>query len=648
MRLGIATAVWTVGLLLAPAQAADWLPVDPTDLTLKTPRVDKDADAEVMVWDVRLDDGALGLTGAAWTQYIRIKIFTDRGRESQSTVTLTSLPGRITDIAGRTIKPDGTVLELKKDAVLNRVAIKMAGLKVETKSFTLPSVEPGAIIEYRWREMRYGDYMRLYFQREIPVWEVRYHIKPRPGPWMQFRPFQLEPKPLGRTADGFHGFAANNVPAFHEEPLMPPRDELISWMLVFYTPDQKPKPATFWQTWGKEFHEALLPSMEPHDAVKKAARAAIGDAPTPEEKLARLVNYCRTSVKNIRDESSDLTSQQRATAKENKSPADTLKRGVGTGLDIDLLFASLAMAAGFEVRLTALSDRSDKFFDQTFLDPYFLPDFNVAVKAGDGWRFFDPASRFVTPGMLLWQEEAATALLIDPKESRFVETPMSGPEKSVVRRAAKLRLSSDGTIEGDVTMVYTGHNGVEEKKAHASDSPEESLESLVTNLKSRLPTAEVSNLKSENLTDALNPLRYSYHVKAPGYAERVGRRLVLQPAYFRRNAPSLFPGSARIHPIYFKYPWSEEDEVAIETPPGFVLDHAEAPASFRIGEAGEYIVRLEVAPNGRTLFYHRNFVMGRNRMILFPVTSYSQVKNVFDLIHQQDDHSILLREESTK
>jgi hypothetical protein len=648
MRLAIATAVWTVGLLLAPAHAANWLPIDPADLALKTPRIDKDADAEVMFWDIRVDDNPLGTYGTAWTQYIRIKIFTDRGRESQSTVTLTSLPGWITEIAGRTIKPDGTILELKRDAVLDRVAIKTADLKVETRSFTLTGVEAGSIIEYRWRETHYQNYMRLYFQREIPIWEVRYHIKPFPGPWMRFRPFQFQPKPLVRETDGFYVTGASNVPAFHEEPMMPPRNELISWMLVYYTQDRKLEPAKYWQTIAKEFDESLSPLMKPNDAIKQAAQAAIGDASTPDEKLVRLVNYCRTAVKNVGDESSDLTSQQRVSAKENKHPADTLKRGVGTGKDINLLFAALAIAAGFDARVTRLADRSDKFFDQSFLDPYFLRAYNIAVKAGDGWRFFDPASRFVTPGMLRWQEEAAEALLIDPKESRFVETPMSEPEKSLTQRTAKFRLSTDGTLEGDVTVVYTGHPAVEEKNSHAAESPEERAEELIQNLKDRLATAEVTAVKVENLTDPLNPLRYSYHVKVPGYAERAGRRLVLQPAYFHRNAPALFPASARIHPIYFKYPWSEEDEVAIETPAGFALDHAEAPASFRIGQAGEYIVRLTVAADGRTLVYQRNFVMGRKRMIIFPTASYPQLKNVFDSIHQQDDHTILLREEGAK
>ena len=45
----------------------------------------------------------------------------------------------------------------------------------------MPAVEPGCIIEYRWREVRVNsdaNYIRLQFQRDIPVQRVQYLIKP--------------------------------------------------------------------------------------------------------------------------------------------------------------------------------------------------------------------------------------------------------------------------------------------------------------------------------------------------------------------------------------------------------------------------------------------------------------------------------------
>lgn len=88
---------------------------------------------------------------------------------------------RVRDVQGRTIAPNGTVTELRDQDVFDRTIVRVSGLKVKAKSFVLPNVVPGAIIEYRWREIRDDSLamnLELELQREIPVHAVRYHIKP--------------------------------------------------------------------------------------------------------------------------------------------------------------------------------------------------------------------------------------------------------------------------------------------------------------------------------------------------------------------------------------------------------------------------------------------------------------------------------------
>src|SRR5947209_1452550 len=74
-------------LAAVPALAGsgdDWRPVDPAELALKTPVVERDADAEALLWEVRVDDS--DVSDLVFNNYIRIKIFTERGRESQSKI----------------------------------------------------------------------------------------------------------------------------------------------------------------------------------------------------------------------------------------------------------------------------------------------------------------------------------------------------------------------------------------------------------------------------------------------------------------------------------------------------------------------------------------------------------------------------------
>jgi hypothetical protein len=625
--------------------------VDPAELALKTAVVEKDADAEAIFWEVRLSDEVDGDNArTVLRHYVRIKVFSERGRESQSKIDIPFLSSwKIQDIAARTIKPDGTIVELRKEDILERTIEKLSGSKIKAKSFAMPGVESGAIIEYRWKETRsLGNYVRLYFQRDVPVQFVKYYIKPLSLPGFEYgmraQTFNGVNSPFTKEKDGFYSVTMSKVPAFREEPRMPPEDAVRPWMLIYYTKESNLKGETYWQDYGKRSYEEYKSRMKLSDEVKAASAAATAGASTPEEKLEKMFEFCRSKIKNTNDDASGLTAEDRAKLKENKSPADTLKRGMGTGADIDMLFASMAIAAGFEARVVRLSDRSDIFFDKSFPDDYFIQAYDIAVKVGDQWRFYDPASTYVPLGMLRWQEESQLALLADPKQPIWLTTPLSPPDKSKAKRTAKLTLSEDGTLEGNAQVEYYGHLAVYRKEWDDDDSPAQREDTLRDAVKKQMSTADVSEIKVENITDPLKPFVYSYHVRVPGYAQRTGKRLFLQPEFFQHGIEPLFSGSERKYPVYFNYPWSEEDRVIIDLPAGFSLDSADAPAAFGSPPIGDYRPTLGVTKDGRTLVYTRNFFFGGGDTIVFPVESYSKLKAYFDVIHKSDNHTVTLKQ----
>ena len=164
----------------ASAGGEEWRPVDPADLALKTAVVEPNADAEAIFWDIRIDDG--GQNDLVLNHYVRIKIFTERGRDQYSKIDIPYIDGvKIKDVAARTIKPDGSIVELLKDDIIEKTVVKVSGLKLRTKTFAFPGIEPSAIVEYKWKEVRSNssaNNMRLQFQRDIPVQAVTYRIKP--------------------------------------------------------------------------------------------------------------------------------------------------------------------------------------------------------------------------------------------------------------------------------------------------------------------------------------------------------------------------------------------------------------------------------------------------------------------------------------
>jgi len=250
--------------------------------------------------------------------------------------------------------------------------------------------------------------------------------------------------------------------------------------------------------------------------------------------------------------------------------------------------------------------------------------------------------------MLGWPEEGVDAMILDPKEPLWVSTPMSGPDKSVEKRTAALRLLDDGTLEGDVKIEYSGHLGFDKKEYNDDDSATQREDTLKESIKKRLSTAELSEIKIENVDDPIKPFTYSYHVRVPGYAQRTGKRIFLQPGFFTHGAGALFPAATRKYDVYFHYPWSEKDHITIELPQGFALDNADAPAAITPEMTRQIsALKIKMATNGQVLTYDRDFFFGGGSNIIFPAVGYSALKQLFDVANSANDHTITLKQSAS-
>jgi hypothetical protein len=268
----------------------------------------------------------------------------------------------------------------------------------------------------------------------------------------------------------------------------------------------------------------------------------------------------------------------------------------------------------------------------------------IAVKVDGQWKFYDPSGKYVTIGMLPWGYEGVNALITDPKEPAWVKTPMSGPEKSVQKRVARFKLTEDGSLEGGVVMEYTGHFALEKKRYNDDEPPDKREETLRDLIRSQWGNAEFSQVKIENVTDQFKPFIYSFHIKIPGYAQRTGKRLFLQPSFFQNNKRPLFAASERKYPVYFHFPWSEQDDVQIELPPGYALDNADAPQPIAAGDITWNKTELAITQDRKVLVFKRQFMFGAGGNVLYPVNVYANLKQLFDAYHQQDGHTITLKQ----
>ena len=618
-----------------------------------TPRVEPNADAEVIFWDVRIEDRYAGGDFAmTLNHYLRVKVFTDRGKEKFSTVEIERFgKRRIGDVRGRTIKPDGTIIDLKKDAIFDRELAKTKSFKAHGTTFALPNVEVGDIIEYQYKEYRdneLANYLPLQFQMEIPIWEVTYHLKPLNLPWLTYgmrtMGFRLNNTPFKQELGGFYFTTMMNVPAFKEEALAPPDEALRSWLLVYYEEDKKLVPEKFWKEVGKADWNLFKPLLKVDDAVKRTAAELVTGGETDDGKLLRLDAFCRSKIKNVQSEVAEMTSGERKAVKDNHHPGDTLKQMAGTGTDINLLFAALATAAGFDARFARIPDRGRHFFTADVPIQYFLRNnYSVAVKVGEKWKFYDPSSVNLAPGALRWQEEGQPALISDPKGGFFEKTQFSTAAASMRRRQARLKLSADGEIEGTIEYMFTGHVAAEERARYHSRTPAEIEEDWRGRL-GRYGTPTISKFETTQIEDPAVPLIVKVELSAPGFCARTGKRILLEPSFFEHNSTARFTETNRKADIYFHYAYSEFDDVEIELPEGWELDKPSAPRSSKLSEAGEYEAKVRITTDKRKVLYSRRLSWGNPGTLIVPGNNYPLVKKIFDFVQEQDHHVLTLKQ----
>ncbi|HEX8249312.1 MAG TPA: DUF3857 and transglutaminase domain-containing protein [Pyrinomonadaceae bacterium] len=653
----------------APAQTADeWRPVSPAELAMKTPQVEPDADAEAIFWEVHLDDKKR--KKLSYNHYVRVKIFTERGREKFSKFDIPFYKGRkVEEVAARVIKPDGTTIELRPEDIFEREIIKAGKIRIQAKSFAVPGIEPGVIVEYRYKEVVKNDSIngeRLLFQRDIPMQKVIYHIRPYKGTSLKFDFRNMPTVSFTEGADGFYIGTATNVPALKEEPFMPPLNEVRRWAFLSYGDGGGSFAwSVFSYTVGQEFNSLINPSKE----IRQKAAELTAGANTDEEKLRRIYDFTQKNIRNISFDNS-YTEEQLESVK-IKDADDALRRGIANAAFVDLLFASLARAAGFDVSLALAGDRSENFFDSLkVVNPSSIRPAAVAVRIGgerrqaaqtpsahganagssvadttSNWKYFNPGLPFLPFGRLVWNEEDVFALLIGERGHSWKKTPLSGVAQSPARRSGKFKLLEDGTLEGLVRLEYEGHQAIMRRRTEYKDSPAKREENIREETKKRLSTAEISDVTIENFDDASKPLTYIFKIRVPNYAQKTGKRLFFQPGFFEYGTSPVFSSATRTHSVYFQYPWSEQDDLEFELPNDYLLDNVETPGEVADSQQiGKLKINLGLDKVNNKVFYKRNFYFGNSGLLLFPVSRYESLKGLFDAFHKSDAYAITLKQ----
>ncbi|HCA56737.1 MAG TPA: hypothetical protein DEP46_02005 [Blastocatellia bacterium] len=652
-------------VLPAIGQYKEWRPVSPEDVASAKPVVDADADAEALFWEMRIDDSSSDDLDM-W-HYVRVKIFTERGREKYSKFDIPYAKGtKIRNLAARVIKADGSIVEIPEKEIFDREIIRTSGVKVKAKSFAVPNIEPGVIVEYKYKEAvdeAGASGMRLPLQRDIPVRDLVYFYKPygtKDEP--QYQAYNIKDFRFSKDQKGFWMAKRTNVPAFKEEPQMPPEDTVRPWLLLTSTRVQITNisfgggisfvikdPSNvrgYWGAFAGEKAGIVRFFTKKDKKITAAAEQITAGATTQTEKLRKLYDFCQTEIKNLYYDP-NISEEQRLKMKPVKEIGDVLERKEASRpLYVDYLFGALANALGMEVRIAYAGNKANMFFNPNMTNERLLHLAAIAVREGDTFTYHNPGDPFTPFGTIPWHDEGSYALLVSAENFLWHNTPSLKHSENLYRRSGKFKLLEDGTLEGEVSVELHGQPALTFRQSYWDETEDKRTEAVTNGVTSRMSSAEVTLVSVENMREVSKPVLQRYKVRVPNYAQKTGRRLFITPGFFEHGIPPVFSASSRQYEIFFPYPWSENDSIEIQLPAGYSLDNADAPQPFSDpGKISSLAINVRYNTGTRTLLYERKFHFGANDGLSFEVKNYDPLKNIFDIYHKMDSHSISLKQD---
>src|SRR6266700_3259578 len=250
----LSAGMWKAGT----ASGDEWQPISQEELKMTSMPEAPGAPAVYLYRQVDRNDSS---RAASEYNYVRIKVLTEEGR-NQANVEIGFHKGRtsITGIKARTIRPDGTIANFD-GKVYEQTIVKAKGIKYLAKTFTLPDVQVGSIIEYQY----YLNFPNLYFynarwvlNEELFTKIAKFSMDPYTERDITVRwdwPAGLPDgtKPPAEGARGILRMEAKNIPAFESEDNMPPENELKQRVEFIYSNESlEPNYERFWKRFEKK------------------------------------------------------------------------------------------------------------------------------------------------------------------------------------------------------------------------------------------------------------------------------------------------------------------------------------------------------------------------------------------------------------
>ncbi len=583
--------------------------------------------------------------------YERIKVLTEKGKEL-ATVSVPYEKGQfsITDVKARTIHPDGTIIPLDvKPADL--VEHKGAGFQMNKVVFTLPSVEVGSILEYKW-QLRYDD-TRL----NSPIWPIqqKYYVRKAHYSFVPYKFLDrvtdssgnaaskllyttLLPKgaEVKHDATGRYFLDVADVSPLPDEEYMPPIASVTEQVEFYYTSSYSKD--DFWRDAGNRWSK----EMDHFAAETKTLRDAVAGIIAPSDSEDQKAHKLYDAVMKL--DNTDFTRRKSQAElkqmglKQIKTADDVWKQKGGSSDEIALLYMDMARIAGLKAYAMTVCNRNRTTFNPWFLSLRQLDDVIVIVSIGGKETAVDPGHKSAIFGQLSWIHMAAGGIRQSDKGIQMIQTPGNSYKEATTMRIGVLDIAADGSVKGTVRIAMNG--------PAATYWRNQAIESDEDEIKKRFNEG-VERLVPEGINAELDHFLglEDYHsqlmaiVKVSGSMGTVtGKRVFLPGVFFESHARHPFVAvDKRQTPVSMEYAESVVDEVTYRLPDSFTVESM--PGNTDVPWKGRAALILKTSQEKNQLTIVRNYTRA---FVMLDATEYPALRDFYQKMAAADQQQLVL------
>jgi len=566
----------------------------------------------------------------------------------------------ISAIEGRTIHPDGTVVPLTGSPA-DLLKVKRGRNQINEVTFTLPSVEVGSIIEYRY-QVRYDRY------ESAPDWEIQkpyftHHAHFAFTPDERFSPARLKAGSAGVTnsglfdpngetltdvragkilppgtevkdeASGVYTLDVNDVPALPDEPFSPPEQGRAYRVQFAYVanPDLK----DYWQKemsfWNKKLNQYIEPTKE----LKSAVEEALAGATTDLDKAKKLYEFT-SKMENI-----DGTANGDPGLGSGWIPSGHVDQVIldkkGTSNQIAYLYLAMARIAGLNAHPERIASRSVRFFSLQFRDPGQLDTVVIALNIDGKDITVDPGTKMAPFQTLHWAHAAAPGLALNNGKVDTIITPEQKVTDNLVLHVGSVAITPQGGVSGTVKVAYTGQQAIRLRQMALgnADATKGEIERMIAQ---QVPSGVEARV--DHLAYMDDPTRQLVAVVnlSGTLGSSAGGRIVLPRNFFSTRENNPYPADdARTNPVDVHYPAEEQDQITYVLPAGFTVEGKPEDAVLKWESNAAYEQKAKVAPNSFT----STRVLARG-FTLLEAKDYSGLRDFYQKVVTADQQQVVL------